>query len=138
MSALEATIDAILPEWPPLRAAERNDVLAACIGFVRVQLGLAPFHIRAGIATMFAAFRLYAVLRCGWAPARPDRAAALQSFGALRLPPAAALERLLRSMTLLVFFDHPAVLAAIGEANGTERQAAFRARRATILKSEAA
>ena len=122
---LDATIDALIPAWPKLPPAERAEVGAHCIGFVRAQLRLAPFHIRTGFAVLFGAFCLYALFRPGL-----SRERALMAFSALKLPMVGGVERLLRAATLLAFFDEPLVLAAIGEADAAGRQKTFRGRRA--------
>lgn len=123
---LDRTIAALVPDWPPLPVADRAVVTAACIGFVRAQLARAPFHIRFGFGVLFAAFELYALFRAG----RNARGRALTSFSALPLPLVAGLERLLRASTMLAFFDHPLVLAALGEPSPARRQQEFRALRA--------
>jgi len=125
---LDATIDALIPAWPKLPAAERAEVAAHCIHFVRAQLRLAPFHIRAGFKLLFAAYCLYALLRPG-----QSRERALTEFSALKLPMVGGVERLLRAATLLAFFDEPLVLAAIGECDAATRQKNFRERRALAV-----
>jgi hypothetical protein len=62
-------------------------------------------------------------------PSAPLRAQALAAFSALSLPMCANLERVLRSTTLLFYFEQSEVLAALGEQTISERQMAFRARR---------
>jgi hypothetical protein len=119
--SLDRTIAALVPDWPALPPAERTEVIASCTGFVRAQIGLAPFHIRFGFRVLFIAFSLYA-------PFRSEGAGqALTSFSALPLPLVAGLERLLRASTLLAFFEHPLVLRALGEPTPAERQQTFRA-----------
>ena len=43
------------------------------------------------------------------------------------------LERVLRSMTVLVFFENPVVLAAVGEMSASQRQNVYRTIRRTAL-----
>lgn len=126
--SLDRTIAATMPDWPPLAPADRAVVTAACIGFVRQQLALAPFHIRFGFRVLFTGFQVYALFRAGSEPAARSRA--LTAFSALPLPLVSGLERLLRAATMLAFFDHPLVLAALGEPTPARRQQEFRALRA--------
>lgn len=119
MSAFDATIDALLPEWPAMPPERRASVSAHCARFARRQIALAPAHIRFGVRILFTTFCTFAVLRLGLrslgsAP-RERRAAALRAFALEHVPPFIALERVLRSMTAVAFFDHPDVLTAIGE-----------------------
>ena len=120
---LDSTIDALIPPWPVLSPPARAEVSAHCVGFVRAQLALAPFHIRLGFAVLFLAFSLYALLRPG------PRSRVLMEFSALPLPMVAGVERLLRAATMLAFFDDALVVTAIGETPADERQRQFRARR---------
>jgi hypothetical protein len=119
-SAFEATIDALLPEWPVLPPTRRVLVSAHCAGFVRRQLVLAPAHIRLGIYVLFALFRFSVPLRFGMrglsALSREQRAAAMRSFALEHMPPLVALERVLRSMTTVAFLEHPDVMEALTEA----------------------
>jgi hypothetical protein len=119
MSAFNATIDALLPEWPALPLERRVSVSAHCARFVRRQIALPPAHIRFGIRILFAAFCTFAFLRLGMrrlgSVSRERRAAALRAFAVEQVPTFVALERVLRSMTVVAFFDHPDVLNAIGE-----------------------
>jgi hypothetical protein len=117
LRAFEATIDALLPEWPPLPAGGRSAVNTSCSRFVARQIALSPAHIRFGIRLLFGAFCIFAFVRLGLRPlgavAREQRAAVLSVFALEQVPPLVALERVLRSMTVLAFFDHPDVLAVI-------------------------
>jgi hypothetical protein len=117
--AFDATIDALLPEWPALAPDRRASVSAHCARFVRRQIALSPAHIRFGVRILFTAFCTFAVLRLGMRPLgsvpRERRAAVLRGFALEQVPPLVALERLLRSMTAVAFLEHPDVLAAIGE-----------------------
>ena len=128
--SLDNTIDALLPDWPPLPPVARAQVREQCIAFVKAQLRLAPLHIQAGFWVLFAFYSFYALLRAGLSPGRRRRAAALSNFSALRLPMVGGVERLLRAATMLAFFDDPLVLAAIGEETPEARQQYFRNLRA--------
>lgn len=124
---LDKVIDAVLPDWPVLPPASRIEVSAQCARFVRAQLALAPFHIRAGFAVLFASFRVYLLLTGGPLPSRAALGNGLTKFSALPLPLVAGLERLLRAATMLAYFDAPAVLDAMGEAGPAARQREYRA-----------
>src|SRR5262245_53593305 len=111
MPALDATIDALLPEWPALATECRASVSAHCTSFVRRMIALSPAHIRLGVRLLFAAFCTFAFVRLGMRPLgsvpRELRAAALRAFALEQVTPFVALERLLRSMTLVAFLEHP-------------------------------
>ena len=109
--SLDATVASLLPDWPPLPPADRDSVSRHCAAFVRRQIGLAPAHIRFGIWTLFALFTAFSAARLGKADA-----ASLARFSAIGPAAFAGLERILRSMTLLAFLEHPAVLAAVAAA----------------------
>jgi hypothetical protein len=131
--SLDRTIDALLPDWPPLAPSARTEVSAHCVAFVRAQLRLAPFHIRAGFRILFAAYAVYAMLRAGPFPSRSARARSLSAFSALPLPMVNGVERLLRAATMLAYFDEPLVLAALGEDTPAVRQQKFSAIREAAL-----
>jgi hypothetical protein len=119
MMALDQIVDALLPEWPTLPPERRSSVSAYCARFVHRQIALAPAHIRFGVRVLFAVFCAFAVVRFGMRPIgsvpRERRGAALRGFALEQIPPFIALERVLRSMTAVAFFEHPDVLTAIGE-----------------------
>lgn len=120
MTALDLMVDALLPDWPALSAESRSSVSAHCAHFVHRQIALSPAHIRFGIRLLFTAFCMFASLRLGMrrlgSVSRERRAIALRAFALDQVPPFIALERVLRSMTVLAFLEHPDVLIAIGEA----------------------
>jgi len=118
MRTLDAIIDALLPAWPPLPDESRTAVSAGCARFVRGQLALSPAHIRSGIGLMLGLFYVFAFFHTGMRPlpavSRQERELAIATFARAGAP-FAALERVLRSMTLVAFLEHPDVVAAIGE-----------------------
>jgi hypothetical protein len=120
MSAFDATIDALLPDWPRLPPERRMPVSACCAHFARGQIALSPAHVRLGIRVVLLAFYVFAFLRLGMrrlgSVPREQRAAALRAFAHEHVPPFLALERVLRSMTLIAFLEHPDVLATISGA----------------------
>lgn len=119
MPALDQIVDALLPEWPVLPPERRVSVSVHCARFVRRQIALSPAHIRFGIRVLFTAFYTVVFLRLGMQPLgsvpREVRAAAMRACALEQIPPFVALERVLRSMTLVAFLEHPDVLTAIGE-----------------------
>jgi len=119
MRAFDAVIDALLPAWPPMPDESRRAVSAHCAHFVRGQIARSPAHIRTGIGLMLGLFYVFAFFHAGMRPLhavpRQERALALAAFARTPAPPFAALERVLRSMTLVAFLEHPDVVAAIGE-----------------------
>jgi hypothetical protein len=131
---LDDTIDALVPDWPVLDAEEHAAAAARCTRFIRTLLRLAPLHVRIGFRLMFAAYTFYAFACHGPFPSRLQRSAALTEFSALPFPMVGALERLLRSMTLLAFFEQPSVLSALGEETPAGRQLSHRAKRAAQVR----
>jgi hypothetical protein len=111
LTGLDTTIASLLPEWPPLADADRRLVSRHCAAFVRGQIALAPAHIRLGVRLLFVLFIAFTTFRL----ARAD-GAALARFASCGPPPFAGLERVLRSMTLLAFLEHPAVRTAAAAA----------------------
>src|ERR1051325_8847055 len=107
MRGLEPIVEALSPEWPPLDAHTRENVLCDTADSVSRQLSLAPVHIAFGIRALLSAFRLYAFVRLGLRPLRlassTARAKALAEFSALPLPMVEGLERVLRATTVLAF-----------------------------------
>jgi hypothetical protein len=116
LAGLDATVDSLLPQWPPLSESDRATVSSHCVAFVRRQVSLAPAHIRLGIWILFAAFVAFAAARLTKADAP-----ALAKFSSSGPGAFAGLERVLRSMTLLAFLEHPTVLSAIDAEDGTKR-----------------
>ena len=128
MSSFAATIDTLLPEWPALPEQTRATVSSHCAAFVSRQIGLAPAHVRLGIRVLFLAFTAFAFLRAGLRPLgsmpRERRAALLREFGLDAVPLLLSLERVLRSLTMVAFLDHPKVTAAIDESAAVHRRVA--------------
>lgn len=129
-ASFEDMIDAAMPDWPALDPAQRALVLARCAGIARMQVRRAPCHIRIGLAALIMAFRAYALVASG--AERGAIGQAMGRFSALPLPMVAGLERIVRSVTVLAFFEDPMVLAALGEEGPAARQAEFRALRARL------
>ena len=119
MQTLEAMVDAVLPDWPPLPSETRAVVSRNAAAFVARELDLAPLQISLGVYALLSAFRLYAFARLGPSrlehSSRAEREKALTGFSSLRLQMAPSLERILRSLTILAYLEDPAVLKALGE-----------------------
>jgi hypothetical protein len=127
----------LAPYGPPLPAGARALVIDAAAAFVARQIGLAPFHVRVGALAFGAALRAWlALLAPGatgafGAPLRAARAVARFE----RLPgPTRSAVRLYRSMTVLAYYEHPAVAAALDLPDPVARRDAFRSdRRARLM-----
>jgi hypothetical protein len=132
MTAFEKTIVCLLPDWPRIDRRQRADVVARCSSLVRRQIRLAPIYVRIGFWCLFGVYRFIAVPLTAIRAGRMDRAAALTKFSALHLPMVFALERLLRSASLLFYFEQPEVLTALGEETIALRQVVFRAKRKSM------
>ena len=126
---------AVVPEWPVLGATDRSQVIESCMKTVRGQLRLAPLHIRVGFSVLLMTFEVFVLLTRGPFVSLRSRSNALAKFSELPLPMVAGLERVLRSTVVLAFFEHPAVLAALGEDALALRQKAFRDKRSGLLQS---
>jgi hypothetical protein len=117
MRTFDAVVDALLPEWPRLPPECRAAVSASCSRFVAKQIALSPAHIRSGIRMLLAVFYAYAFFRLGLRPltavSRQSCADALRALAFEGGAPMVALERVLRSMTVLAYFDSQEVQAAI-------------------------
>lgn len=132
-ASLEETVAALVPDWPQLSPTELSEVAGACAAFVRAQVASAPFYVRSAFAILYFAFRIYAFAVSGFAAKGKRLARALHGFSDLPVPFAAGLERLLRSSTVLAYFELPMVLAAMEESEVRILQQQYRARRALLL-----
>jgi hypothetical protein len=97
----------------------KRKVAADCANFLRVQISRAPWHIRLGIIILACLFRAFVgfkqtLIPLRWiAPARLE--SLLEAFSNLGHPIFATFERLVRSMFIVAYLEHPLVLAAINE-----------------------
>jgi hypothetical protein len=126
----------LAPFGPPLPAGTRAGVIDAATSFVSRQIWLAPLHVRVGALGLGAVLRLWLALlapgvaRTFGAPLRAARAVTLFE----RLPgPARSVVRLYRSMTVLAYYEHPAVAVALDLPDPAARRDAFRTARAARL-----
>ncbi len=129
-----------LPDWPALGSETRMRVIADVELFVRNALALAPFHVWLGSLVLSIAAGLFVTLLSpGLSPAGGSnhRAAALLAVFH-RLPgPGGAIVRLYRSLTVLAFYEHPLVVAAMGVEDPSRHHDRFRAERARLLAEKA-
>lgn len=131
-----ALIEALLPDWPKLAPEARAAATEAAIAFVEREMALAPVHVRIGLKALGAAFAVFAriaALGRGFKPlSRGKRETILRNWSRLGFP-FAAYVRVMRSLAVLAFAEHPATLAAMGLESAEEKQARFRAKRAETL-----
>lgn len=117
---LDATIASLLPTWPTLEPSDRQAVSRHCTAFVRRQMSLAPAHIRLGLWLLYVTFVAFAALRAaGRGSLMPKaNAADLSVFASLGPASFSGLERVLRSMTMLAYLEHPSVVSAVEDDAG--------------------
>jgi hypothetical protein len=136
MTILDALFEAAAPDLAPLDPTQAAMVRQDCAESARRQLRASPLHIREAmrvLSWLFAVFALLTARKTPWGMTRREIGRTLSGFSRLPLGSLAALERLSRSLTLLAYFEHPAVLKALGEMPLDERQTTFRGRRAAWL-----
>jgi hypothetical protein len=125
MLAPRAYLSSFLPfEGLNLTPAAQDNLINETARFVRDEVMLAPFHLRAGIVVFALLFNLWlAIARLGGL-STVTAATRWEKFGA----PMRSLTRLIRSLALLYFCEHPAVLEKQGVLTAKRRQEIFRAR----------
>jgi hypothetical protein len=102
-----------------LSVAERERVHRDVVAFVRAEIALAPAHIRFVLRVLAGTFAAWIILT---RLAGIDVAAAIAAWSHLTGPPGGMLIRLLRSLALLAFGEHPLVRARLGEPSVTALQ----------------
>jgi hypothetical protein len=116
----------MLPEWPPLNPAAQGVVAGEIAGFIRRNLALAPAHVRAGVLVVSIGLVFWQLLRAPLAAmGSPARRRTLVSCQRIH-GPVSAVVRLYRSLTVLAFYEHPVVIAAMGTEDPVARQNRFR------------
>ena len=109
-------VETLLPNWPVLDGATRAEAARKTVLYVSGAIALAPFHIRFGVALVSVALGLSLGLLnvgAGTPMVRAQRAAHLYDL-LQKLPgPVASVVRLYRSMTLLAYYEQPAVAALL-------------------------
>ena len=116
----------MLPTWPLLDAATREAARKSTTNYVVAALRLAPLHVRLGVAIlsiMLAAPVAILCLGAGGPGARSVRAERFYAWLQTLRGPLGSAVRLYRSMTVLAFFEYPAV-AALLLAEPTEQKGA--------------
>lgn len=117
MTLVSALIDASIPGYPPLDPVEAALVRQRVRTSAETQIRAAPLHVRMALRTMLASFLLFVLIAKrrsveGLTPGA--RSAILSQFSRVMPPVFSAMERLIRSATLLAYYEDPAVLAALG------------------------
>jgi hypothetical protein len=125
----DAVVEATIPAYPPLPPSDAEVVRVYVLESVTRQLRSAPRQIRLATGVILWAFAAYCLVfkgRSVQASTSAERSAMLSAFS--RRTPAyfSALERLVRSATVLAYFEHPFVLAAAGYEPIADRQRARR------------
>lgn len=134
MDALDRALIGLFPDWPPLEADKRSVVVANCLIGVRLQIRRAPAHVRFGLWMLLSLVRSMVVARQMITLSR-IRGHSPGNLSSIQFELAFTLERALRSIVLLNFFEHPHVLAALKEDSIADRQRAFRLTRESMLNS---
>jgi len=132
VACFRSTVESLIPDWPAVPPAQRVALADRCTRFVHRQFEVAPFYIRIGFWGLFVSYLCFLTLRAGLRPTTQQRSEALSMFSALPLPMVYGLERLLRSATLLVYFEQPEILVALGEDTIASRQTHFRMKRQNL------
>jgi hypothetical protein len=135
MIVLRMIVLPMLPEWPPLNAAAQGIVAGEIAGFVRRNLARAPAHVRAGVLVVSIGLVFWQLLRAPLAAmGSPARRRALVSCQRIQgQVSVSAVVRLYRSLTVLAFYEHPLVVAAMGTEDPAARQNRFRVDRDRLL-----
>jgi hypothetical protein len=109
---LEAVVATVAPEFPPLAAEERAAVVADVADFVAFEIAAMPGFLRVPYRAALAGFDALAVLTGGRrfaALSEARRARHLARFDAAPLAAARDFAKLVRSTSLLAWYDHPRV-----------------------------
>lgn len=122
----DQTLDVLLPTYPAVRGVDREEVLADTAKFLRGHIHNASLLVQAGLAVLSLAFRCWMLLGrlLGWDPVR-----AMERWEALTGDPGRSFLRLVRSLAVLSYLEHPYVLRRLGMAQLPDQQALFRQKR---------
>lgn len=115
-SLLRALARPLLPRFPTLAPEEQSRVEEDLEQFLAAQLGAMPGHLRLGVRAALVAFAWLPLLRWGRPYAAlpaPTQARVVERWSASRIGPRRDLIRLLRSLTVFFYLDHPAVVARL-------------------------
>jgi hypothetical protein len=117
MGALNKLIESMVPDTPPLDPPTQLSVRQRCVTRARDHLAKAPTQIRFAFYGLFSLFLLYSLsseLRWISGVERERRSLLLSRFSGAFLPSFSALERLLRSVALLAYYEDSDVRQALG------------------------
>lgn len=115
-SLLRAVARPLLPSFPPLAPEERSRVEDDLERFLADQLAGMPGHLRLGVRAALTAFAWLPLLRWGRPYAAlppPTQQRIVARWSASRIGPRRDLIRLLRSLAVFFYLDHPAVVARL-------------------------
>ncbi len=132
-------IEALVPDWPGLAKDTNDQVLSDVLTFVRTELGHAPQHIKSTVFVFGALFMLVAcVLGRGKGfghqslPWRKKYIFRWSNTGHL----AYSYIRVIRSLSIFAFLEHPAVRKELGYPSRVEHQAIFRQNRTVPMRAD--
>jgi hypothetical protein len=129
-----AVVEASIPAYPQLPPSDTEIVNRYVLEAVTRHFRSAPRQIRLAIGVIlwvFAAYCLVSKRRSLQASTSAERSAMLTAFSRCTPTYFSALERLVRSATVLAYFEHPTVLTAAGYETIADRQRARRRLRGT-------
>ena len=118
---LDSLVAALLPEQPVLAPEAVERVQADVVDFVAAEIAALPTHLRVPYRTALRAFDWSAVALHGrpfHALGLPERRRFVGAWADGRVELARDFVKLVRSCTLLEFYDHPLVMAAGPGAGG--------------------
>lgn len=123
-------LDMLLPSYPLLKASERTRILADTEHFLSGHIRNASFVVRAGVLALSLAFRAWMGLArtLRWSPI-----VAMNRWEVLAGDPGRSFLRLVRSLAVLFFLEHPLVLHALGMPQVRDQQAEFRGLRQHLM-----
>jgi hypothetical protein len=126
---LDAVVEAAIPDYPPLAANDTAAVRAHVLAFATQHFRAAPLQVRLAATVLLGLFAAYCWVSKGkslTALTAAERSAALSEFSRRTPPLFSGLERLVRSVSVLAYFEHPSVLASSGYETIEDRQRARR------------
>jgi hypothetical protein len=126
-------IESLMPEFPALPEAEATLVRGDVMQFVELELRIAPAYLRAVTAVLGLVFSVFAALPGTSGGGRTTRAVTLCQW--LMGPPGRTYLRLIRSLAVLAFLEHPVVQETIGAPSTADRHDRYRAKRDEVLRS---
>jgi hypothetical protein len=135
-SMIATLTSSLLPEWPAFDEPSRNAIHRAVTDFVVLELKACPSFVRLGV-TALTVFFFTGSFVIGFGRGYGRRGPAWQRRYLTvwrRLGRSAkSFERLMRSLTVLAFLDHPLVAAKLGIDDGQARQERHRSLRRDLI-----